>query len=832
MNANVEILAPAGTEASAFAALRAGADAVYFGLDSGFNARARAENIALRELSSLMTRIHDLGRRGYLTLNTLIFDGELERFAEILSHIAEAAVDAVIVQDLGVARWVKATVPTLRLHASTQMTCTDLSSVKLAHSLGASRVTMARELSLSDITSISKESPIELEVFVHGALCIAYSGQCLTSEAIGGRSANRGACAQACRLPYDLYVDGVRRELGEKAYLLSPKDLDLSGRLPELVASGVRAIKIEGRLKSTDYVTATTHLYRRALEAALGNGAAPSALEHEASTQTFSRGSSFGFFEGTNHQALVDGRTCDHIGVYAGTCEGTLRQGSRTELLLAASCSLRRGDGLLVRGYRSEQGEFGGRIWALSVDGIDVEQAEPGRFVRIWFGPDKSPGAELSGREVYRTSSPKLLESIERELGQAVTKGGAKLGLRATLSGAVGQAPKLELLTEDGRRSEVVLDCVLEAAQNRPLDEASAFEKIGKLGETPFRLTGLDFKLTPGTTLPISSLNRARRDAVDRLGPPLQRKHAITASLELDSRLNYPQKAELPRGLFVTCRNLEQASAAIAAGADGIYLDFLALTGLGPAVRKLREQAKGNVKLGIALPRIRKVLEEKIDRFVLGLEPDLLLVRSLGTLFDLESSRDALANTLLIADFSLNVTNTLTAIELLARGVDGFTPSYDLDAEQLPSLLHSELAPHAEVVIHHPMPLFHMEHCVIAALLSSGKDYRECGRPCDSHQLSLRDRKGVLLPVEADIGCRNTVFHGKSQSAADQVPALLSQGVGRFRIELVREDAKTTEILVQSYRELLSGQTPPARLREHLGKAGLSAVRGSLRIIG
>jgi U32 family peptidase len=253
MQPTLEVLAPAGDQACLEAALRAGADAIYFGLDVGFNARARASNLSAAALAEVMCQIHDHGRRGYLALNTLVFDDELSRVERLIHSAADAGVDAVIVQDLGVARLVKRMVPGLRLHASTQTTCTDRGAIELLSALGAERVTLARELSLRETAELVAASSVQLEIFAHGALCIAYSGQCLTSEAIGGRSANRGACAQACRLPYSLMVDAVVCDLADVAYLLSPRDLDASQMVPELLATGVAAIKIEGRLKGPDY---------------------------------------------------------------------------------------------------------------------------------------------------------------------------------------------------------------------------------------------------------------------------------------------------------------------------------------------------------------------------------------------------------------------------------------------------------------------------------------------------------------------------------------------------------------------------------------------------
>jgi U32 family peptidase len=251
----------------------------------------------------------------------------------------------------------------------------------------------------------------------------------------------------------------------------------------------------------------------------------------------------------------------------------------------------------------------------------------------------------------------------------------------------------------------------------------------------------------------------------------------------------------------------------------------LELTGTGSALRELR---RAGALVGVAPPRIRKPGEEKIDRYLESLSPDAVLVRSLGALFELEQESAALR----IGDFSLNVSNQLAAREVLSRGLSAFTPSFDLDSPRLLHLLSEALAPYAEVVLHHPMPLFHMEHCVIAALLSDGRDHLSCGRPCETHQLSLRDRADMDHPVEADVGCRNTVFHAAPQSAAELVPALLRAGVKRFRVELVRESAEETAHAIGAYRDLLAGRrTGRDVFRELRASGGYGVVRGSLRVL-
>jgi putative protease len=262
-----ELLSPAGDRTCLLAAVENGADAVYFGL-LRHNARIRAGNFDGAELAEVMALLHRRGVRGYLTLNTLIFPHELADVEATVRDLAAAGVDAVIIQDLGLARLIRAITPDLEVHASTQMSITSEEGARLAAELGCSRVILARELSLDEIAQIRGQTDMPLEVFVHGALCVAYSGQCLTSEALGGRSANRGECAQACRMPYQIVCDGRDVDLGQTQYLLSPQDLAAYDLVPRLIELGVASLKIEGRLKSPEYVANITRHYRQAIDAA------------------------------------------------------------------------------------------------------------------------------------------------------------------------------------------------------------------------------------------------------------------------------------------------------------------------------------------------------------------------------------------------------------------------------------------------------------------------------------------------------------------------------------------------------------------------------------
>jgi putative protease len=800
-----EVLAPAGDSDALQAAVRAGADAVYFGLH-GFNARARATNFDAEGLRDTLRFLHEHGVKGYVTLNTLVFDAELASVENAVRACAEAGVDAIIVQDLGVARLARAIAPSLPIHASTQMTCTDAASVELAREAGASRVILARELSLDDIAKIRSETDVEIEVFVHGALCISYSGQCLTSEAIGGRSANRGACAQACRLPYELVVDGERVATDERAFLLSPEDLEASALVPELVRLGVSSIKIEGRLKGPDYVAATTRLYKKAVDAACG-GEAPSEEERATALQAFTRGSGPGFLAGVDHQRLVEGRACDHRGLEVGTLRGVERRDGKTWLAIDLGAPLSLGDGILVEGGLASEGEIGGRVWSMEKD-------------RVWLGPDVTFAAPPPpGRRIFKTNDP----TLEKRVAGAPAR---RLEIDLRISGAIGEPFVLEGRAADGRSARITGDAAIESARSTPTDEAILRDKLGRLGDTPFTLRALDVAIPEGTLIPLSSLNRARRALVLALAEQAATSHVTTNVKYTDLLVAAapPSRARAPGGLFVLCRTLDQALAAIDAGAAGVYLDFLELTGTGDALRTLRTRG---AFVGVAPPRIRKPGEEKIDRYVASLAPDAVLVRGLGALRELGTEHP-----LAIGDFSLNVTNRLTASDVLARGLDAFTPSFDLDAAQLVDLLKTPFGPWAEVVVHHPMALFHMEHCVIAALLSEGRDWKTCGRPCERHRVSLRDRAGMEHPVEADVGCRNTVFHAKPQSAVQMLPQLVASGVTRFRIELVRETAADVARIVAAYRRAIDS---PARAhdvwRELRTEGGYGVVKGSLRVV-
>ncbi len=362
-----EIMSPAGYWPQLHAAIEAGADAVYFGLKH-FSARAKV-GFGLNELPEVMSTLHRRGVKGYVTFNTLVFDHELADAARTLAEIAAAGADSIIVQDVGIAQLAHRIAPDLAIHGSTQMSITSAEGVELARRFGVSRVVLARELSLDEVRAIRAQTDCELEMFVHGALCVSYSGQCFSSEAWGGRSANRGQCAQACRLPYELMVDDALRPLADARYLLSPGDLYALKQIPEIVQIGVHALKIEGRYKDADYVALTTAAYRQAVdEAWAGRPLTITPAQEMQLEQVYSRGLGAHFVSGTNHQTVVTGRSPGHRGVLVGKVVSVEadRVFMQPDVKAAGISPLKAGDGLVFdsANWRSPQErEEGGFVY-------------------------------------------------------------------------------------------------------------------------------------------------------------------------------------------------------------------------------------------------------------------------------------------------------------------------------------------------------------------------------------------------------------------------------------------------------------------------------------
>jgi putative protease len=703
---------------------------------------------------------------------------------------------------------------------------------------------------------------------------VAYSGQCLTSEALGGRSANRGQCAQACRMPYEMLVDARPRDLGDRAYLLSPQDLAAYDLLDQLVQLGVACFKIEGRLKSAEYVANTTQTYRAALTAALeGRPFVLSEQGRRDLEQSFSRGLTHGFLDGANHQVLVQGRFPKSRGVRVGTVAGMTDRGVLVNL--AGADLVKPGDGVVFDEGHPEQDEQGGRVF-------EVRRLADGRRAELVFGRGAVNRAALSaGCIVWKTDDPALRRRLERSYAQ--DRPARRVPVTVAVRARVGQPLDVTVRDEDGHEAAVSWPGPLDRALKHPLTVDLLREQFGRLGETPFALAAVEADLPEPVLVPKSVLNELRRQAVARLlacreaavrcrvAEPEALEHLraeVAAAYPTPSRPTpLPQRGEgskvapspptplpqgargeenssppapLPQGsegrtarLYVLVRTLEQLDAVLAWAPPPalerpalVWCDFEDVRRYREAVARARA---AGMAVGLAPLRVIKPGEEGLLRLVAGYGADQLLVRNLASL---ALFHEQAPGTPLVGDGALNVANELTAALLADQGLARLVPSYDLNWEQLVALLGRITPRLFEVVIHQHMPMFHMEHCVFAAFLSQGKDWRDCGRPCDRHRVELRDRVGAAFPVLADTGCRNTVFNALAQSAAEFVPRMRALGLRHFRVELLRETAAQVGPLLEGYARVLAGLDDGRGSWRRLHALNqLGVTRGTLQVV-
>ena len=816
-----ELLAPAGDWDCVRAAIENGADAVYFGLDTGFNARARATNFAVDDLPRLMATLHRRGLKGYATLNTLIFSDELPRFEQVIVAVAEAGVDAVLVQDVGAARLIRLICPDLPLHASTQMTLTSAESIRLAEDLGMERVVLARELSIDEIVAIRRQTAMPLEVFVHGALCVAYSGQCLTSESLGGRSANRGQCAQACRLPYDLVCDGKDVDLGDQKYLLSPQDLAAYALAPELIAAGIASFKIEGRLKTPEYVANITRHYRTAIDTAVA--AEPVVFtprDVEEMELSFSRGFSPGWLQGCDHKMLVPATSSAKRGVKLGAVVAVRR--GRVVVDLVAG--VKRGDGVAFDCGKPIDNPEGGRVYEVFQGGESLTEPVSSGQVELSFGHGAVDfDAVLPGQIVWKTDDPHLTARLRKTFSSDDPHRRTPIDLHVTV--AVGGPVRIVATLAGGRQCRVESEEPTIAATKHPLTAEALQIQLARLGGTPFELKSLTAEITGGPMVPHSVLGKLRHDLVARLEEtvvalPPRRIVRSTASVPPSRRVEPTGDRHVPV-LHVMVRSLSQLRDVLELGERRLYADFADIRQYREAV----ELAHANgATIHLATPRIQKPDELGIFRLMVKARPDGVLVRNVGGLRFFRGECVPITG-----DFSLNVTNELTAAFFMEEGLTRVTASYDLNREQLLALVAATPPDWLEVVVHQHMPMFHMEHCVFCAVLSPGTDKTNCGRPCDDHVVKLRDRIGVEHPLTADVGCRNTLFNAVPQSAAEAVPPLVARGVAHFRVELLDESAETIGDVIRGYRDLLAGRTTGREVWGRLKAANrVGVTRGTL----
>lgn len=801
----MELLAPAGTMENFMAALESGADAIYLG-GKVFNARAHAANFGIDELREAVRLAHILDVSVYVTVNILIGDTELGELENYLKDLDSIGVDAIIVQDLAVAEIAKRVAPNIHLHGSTQMTAATLDAVRFYESLGFTRVVLARELSLKEIQHICKHCKAEIEVFVHGALCVCYSGQCLMSSFIGGRSGNRGACAQPCRLPYELLDSKGESVLPKhEAYLLSPKDLNYSEHMNELVAAGVTSFKVEGRMKKVSYVRQVIGTYREILdEASIHEN------QRKALASGFNRGFSTAYLEDTVGRQMMTVVAPNHQGKPIG--ESYTKKG---EVYLSLTEPIEQGS--LVKILQSN-----GSVTYYTVDDEWTCVSDT-----LYKG---RPAEGLAVGQLYLASTPKNTKS--RGLQEFTRKYDMSVYLSVGSNGETNYT-ELTAILDSGLSVTVTNEYVPAIANKVPTSLEKVTEQLGRLGNTLFRLSYVDIPDGP-YMWPASVLNALRRDAVTALETALITHHVeswqalqVTGDVDYDFKAQHELSYDTCPMISARVDEIDGVKAAISGGAQKIVFggDRLSRTPYALSVydEVARLCAQSDVICTFATPRVVK--DDEVEAYTHTLEaivqahPDsisihvpqaLLWLRELGYTGAIE------------ADTGLNIFNTPTLHFWEQLHISCVNPSQELTLKQI-----TELAKHShvpiETMIHGYTEMMISEYCAIASFVGTGSKVN-CPMPCVKESYSLKDRKGEIFPIRTDPYCRMHIMNSHEMDMRAYVPMLLQKGISILRIDGRHMKPSYVKDIVSQYVGIATGtmEAPPKKIDSQ----GESITRG------
>ena len=801
----MELLAPAGTMENFMAALESGADAIYLG-GKVFNARAHAANFGIDELREAVRLAHILDVSVYVTVNILIGDTELKDLEQYIKDLDSIGVDAIIVQDLAVAEIAKRVAPNIHLHGSTQMTAATLDAVRFYESLGFTRVVLARELSLKEIQHICKHCKAEIEVFVHGALCVCYSGQCLMSSFIGGRSGNRGACAQPCRLPYELLDSKGESVLPKhEAYLLSPKDLNYSEHMNELVAAGVTSFKVEGRMKKVSYVRQVIGTYREILdEASIHEN------QRKALASGFNRGFSTAYLEDTVGRQMMTVVAPNHQGKPIG--ESYTKKG---EVYLSLTEPIEQGS--LVKILQSN-----GSVTYYTVDDEWTCVSDT-----LYKG---RPAEGLAVGQLYLASTPKNTKS--RGLQEFTRKYDMSVYLSIGSNGETNYT-ELTAILDSGLSVTVTNEYVPAIANKVPTSLEKVTEQLGRLGNTLFRLSYVDIPDGP-YMWPASVLNALRRDAVTALETALITHHVESwQALQVTSDVDYDFKAQHELS-YDTCPmisarvdEIEGVKAAISGGAQKIVFGGDRLSRIPYALSIYDEVARlcaqSDVICTFATPRVVKddeveaykhtleaIVQARPDSISIHVPQALLWLRELGYTGAIE------------ADTGLNIFNTPTLHFWEQLHISCVNPSQELTLKQI-----TELAKHShvpiETMIHGYTEMMISEYCAIASFVGTGSKVN-CPMPCVKESYSLKDRKGEIFPIRTDPYCRMHIMNSHEMDMRAYVPMLLQKGISILRVDGRHMKPSYVKDIVSQYVGIVTGtmEAPPKKIDSQ----GESITRG------
>lgn len=815
----IELLAPVGNHEALVAAVESGADAIYLA-GKAFGARAFAPNFSDEDLAEGVRFAHLHGVLVHVTVNTLVDNSEVPALIRYLRYLYKIGVDAMIVQDMGVADIAHQIVPFMPLHGSTQMTVHNLAGVQFLADRGFQRVVLSRELSLSEIQYICKNTNIEVETFIHGALCICYSGQCLMSSLIGGRSGNRGRCAQPCRLPYTLvdHTGGnalLKADCGE--YLLSPRDLNTLELLPELINAGVTSFKIEGRMKRPEYVAVVVDTYRRAIDSFLANQKeyVVDKQDNKELAQIFNRDFTTAYLQKKQGRYMMSDRRPNNRGVRIGRIV-TYRP---TERL----ATIKLDETLNIEDIIEIWVKIGGRVSVtihdMYMNSKPVTHAPAGAEVSI-----PVPTAVRDNDRVFKVFDAKLMERARKFFANTASL--RRIPVTIMVQVEEGRPLTVTLQDMDGNVGKAATEFIAEKARNRPLTRETIVKQVERLGNTVFVMEQLDCQISGNIMVPISEINDARRRAVEALeqsrlekfSRPLAAEIVVQEKDILPRRIKNKKNSVAPE-LVVTVDTIPKLQGALQSGADillfgGESFSHRQITAedYKQAVTEAHQCGK---KVIFNTPRIVKEwqipeLKEQIKLFN-RLQPDGISVANLGTLLLAQREAEIPVH----GDYPLNIYNSLSVDFFAKQNLFSMTLSPELTFDQI-----EEIAGRTNIIleclVHGYITMMVSEYCVLGSYLGQ-LDTGSCSHPCSKGEFWLKDRKDELFPVVTDQYCRMHILNAKELSMLPYVMRFRQIGVQRIRIEGRKSSTSYLSKITQLYRELIDqGNEHPLLVQDKL----------------
>lgn len=769
MNQKIELLSPVGDFECLVAAVQNGADAVYFGADK-FNARINGINFSNEELKKAITYAKLRNVKTYLTLNILIKNDEFKEAIELVEYAYECGIDALIVQDLGLARFIIKNYPDLEVHASTQMTVHNVEGVKELKKLGFKRVVLSRELNLDEIKDIYNQTKEDLEVFVHGALCISYSGQCLMSSIIGQRSGNRGKCAGTCRLPYEL-INKKENKIVDKGYLLSSKDVCTLDILPELLETGVMSLKIEGRMKTPEYVGVVTSIYRKYIDLALSKDKyIVDENDKKELMQVFNRGGfSTGYLKGKLGKNMMYTKRPNHIGIVLGTVISYNSNKGYVKIKLKENMEL--GDSIRINESSCKSSE-------LMKNNNNIKTAKTGEIVTI----GRIKGNIKASDIVYKTVSV----SLENKINQTLTKDVRKRKVFCKVEIETGKEAKIDILDLQTQISSNVIGNIVEKGQTQVANEERIKAQINKMGGTVFELESIVVNLSKDAYISIKELNELRRKALEELEQKLLQKiYRDKKNVKLEKfNLEEKEHSEVSTAVLLNTINPNYNYKALRE-IDRIYLPISELI-LAKNLNKI-EEITNNLETYIYLPNIirdehRKIIYGKIEELLKKYKIQGFVISNLSQIKELQKY-----NLSLIGNYTLNVFNNETAKELENLKISTITISPELNEEEIRSIKTNMKK---EFIVYGRLPLMTSEYCTIGT-------FKNCAGTCTKGEYTLKDRMNFEFPIKTNrINCNTTIYNSKITSIMWK-----NLNLDSIRIDILDETIEEINKIVEIHKQ-------------------------------